>query len=55
MNARYRHWWLLALLSVLTGCWQEQDRGYEIPDEVNAVYYWRTELKLDSTERAFLG
>ena len=55
MNARYRHWWLLALLSVLTGCWQEQDRGYEMPRDVNAVYYWRTELKLDSTERAFLG
>ena len=28
--------------------------GKAKPSDVNAVYYWRTELRLDSTERAFL-
>ena len=54
MILKNRHWLLLAALSLLTGCWQEMDRGYEMPRDVNAVYYWRTEMKLDSTERAFL-
>lgn len=33
------------------GCSQQKQR--ELP-EGNAVYYWRTDLRLDSTERAFL-
>ena len=40
------------LLIVLTGCTkQNTPRAFE---EGNAVYYWRTDFKLDSTERAFL-
>ena len=40
------------LLIVLTGCTkQNTPRALE---EGNAVYYWRTDFKLDSTERAFL-
>ena len=39
-------------MSLLTvGCSQ---RGREELPESNAVYYWRTDLRLDSTERAFL-
>ncbi len=38
---------LLALLAI--GCQRQQD-----PEIGNAVYYWRTDLHLDSTERAFL-
>ena len=33
------------------GCSQQKQR--ELP-EGNAVYYWRTDLRLDSTEKAFL-
>ena len=40
---------LLGLLTV--GC-SEQER--KMLPEGNAVYYWRTDLRLDSTERAFL-
>ena len=42
----------LLLLTVLltTGCQKETQ---SLP-EGNAVYYWRTDLRLDSTERAFL-
>lgn len=40
------------MMSLLTvGCSQ---RGREELPEGNAVYYWRTDLRLDSTERAFL-
>ncbi len=40
------------LLSLLTtGCSQQERK--ELP-EGNAVYYWRTDLRLDSTERVFL-
>ena len=40
------------LMSLLTvGCSQQQR---EPLPEGNAVYYWRTDLRLDSTERAFL-
>ena len=38
---------LLCLLT--TGCKEQREL-----DEGNAVYYWRTDLRLDSTERAFL-
>ena len=41
---------LLCLLT--TGCGDKRER-VEL-DEGNAVYYWRTDLRLDSTERAFL-
>ena len=40
---------LLCLLTV--GC---NEREREALPEGNAVYYWRTDLRLDSTERAFL-
>ncbi len=41
---------LLCLLTI--GCSKQEDRT-EL-EESNAVYYWRTDLRLDSTERAFL-
>ena len=42
--------WICLLLCLLTaGCRERMEL-----DEGNAVYYWRTDLKLDSTERAFL-
>ena len=41
---------MLCLLTV--GCSKQKDRT-EL-EEGNAVYYWRTDLRLDSTERAFL-
>ena len=40
-------WLLLCLLTA--GCGEQMEL-----DEGNAVYYWRTDLRLDSTERAFL-
>ena len=42
---------LVLLLAQLSACQQEQA---QLPEE-NAVYYWRTELVLDSTERSFLN
>lgn len=42
---------ILGVISImLVGCTQPK----ELPEE-NAVYYWRTDLRLDSTERAFLA
>ena len=41
---------LLLMLLLLTGC-RKQQPELEV---CNAVYYWRTDLCLDSTERAFL-
>ena len=45
---------VIAILGVISmmpvGCTQPK----ELPEE-NAVYYWRTDLRLDSTERAFLA
>jgi hypothetical protein len=38
------------MLLALTGCQQHYDMV-----DTNAVYYWRTELRLDSTERTFLN
>lgn len=49
----YSLWLLLSallLMPIVTSC--DSDRGVEHP--VPSVYYWRTILKLDSTERAFL-
>ena len=44
---------LIMALLLLTACSQQPSR---IPLETgNAVYYWRTDLRLDSTERAFLS
>ena len=45
---------ILTVTLFLTGC-QKKDKQLcdELP-EGNAVYYWRTDLRLDSTERAFL-
>ena len=43
---------LLISLTVMTSC-QKQERR-RAPDVGNAVYYWRTDLRLDSTEWAFL-
>jgi hypothetical protein len=40
---------LICLLAIM-GC---QKQG-ELLDEGNAVYYWRTDFRLDSTEKAFL-
>ncbi|MBQ9649818.1 MAG: hypothetical protein IJV25_05290 [Prevotella sp.] len=46
--------WLSLLLCLLTlGC--TDNREQKMLDEGNAVYYWRTDLRLDSEERAFLA
>ena len=47
---KIRSYWIGILLCLLTISCQEQ----EVLEEGNAVYFWRTDLKLDSTERAFL-
>ena len=41
------------LLPVLTACNRQPSR--KVLETGNAVYYWRTDLRLDSTERAFLS
>ena len=41
---------LMLSLLLLTGCRQQRE---EMAEE-NAVYYWRTDLRLDTTEQAFL-
>ena len=41
---------MICLLAIV-GCQKQR----ELLDEGNAVYYWRTDLRLDSTERAFLS
>ena len=45
---------LLLTVIVVTGCQRQASPEKEITEDGNAVYYWRTELRLDSTERAFL-
>lgn len=40
---------VFAVLLVLTGCRKQEDTR-----QMNAVYYWRTELTIDSVERSFL-
>ncbi len=41
---------LFLLMALLSGSCSEQ----EVMEQENSVYFWRTELRLDSTERAFL-
>lgn len=49
---RYIVWTcLLGLLMISCGKQRPQDESLE---QCNSVYYWRTDLRLDSTERAFL-
>lgn len=43
---------LLTLLITSCGKQRPQDKSLE---ECNSVYYWRTDLRLDSTEKAFLN
>ena len=45
---------LLLVATVFIGCRNHESPGYEFQGDENSVYYWRTELRLDSTERAFL-
>jgi len=42
---------LLAMLLALTGCRRQKT---EIPEPANAIYYWRSELRLSEGEQAFL-
>ena len=46
-------WGYIILIYLLTmmGCQKQKEQL----DEGNAVYYWRTDFRLDSTERAFLS
>ena len=43
---------MMLVLLGMTGCERQKTRA--MLEEGNAVYYWRTDLRLDSTERAFL-
>lgn len=45
----YWRFWVFAMLTLLTGCAKQSG----MPQQ-NAVYYWRTEWRLDSLERGFL-
>ena len=45
--------WVLALLLVLAACSKRAPQA--VPDAEPGVYYWRTSLRLDSAERAFLA
>ena len=46
---------MLTAVTVMTmGCQQQDNSERFSLDEENAVYYWRTDLRFDSTERAFL-
>jgi hypothetical protein len=45
---------ILAMLAALTGCQRSEPQGTKALEMGQAVYYWRTELRLDSVERAFL-
>ena len=47
---KIKYYWIGILISLLAISCQEQ----EVFEEGNAVYYWRTDLRFDSTERAFL-
>ena len=44
-------WMMILAASLMISCCQRHEES--LP-EGNAVYYWRTDLRLDSTERAFL-
>ena len=43
---------ILLILLMTVSCGRHNDNG--VPNPQPAVYYWRTTLKLDSTERMFL-
>jgi hypothetical protein len=43
---------MMLLLLAMTACQKQSSR--KVLESGNAVYYWRTDLRLDSTERAFL-
>lgn len=45
---------LLISLLLLTACQRQPSGRGKLLDIGNAVYYWRTDLRLDSTERAFI-
>ena len=44
---------IIVSLLLLVGCTQPERR--QLPVEGNAIYYWRTDFRLDSTELAFLN
>ena len=46
---------MLVGLLMATACQEEASRKVEPLEIGNAVYYWRTDLRLDSAERAFLA
>ena len=46
---------MLVGLLMATACQEEASRKGEPLEIGNAVYYWRTDLRLDSSERAFLA
>ena len=43
------------LLLLTTGCQKHAQLPKEVAEAQNAVYYWRTALRLDSAERAFVS
>jgi len=44
---------MMLLLLAMTACQKQSSR--KVLESGNAVYYWRTDVRLDSTERAFLA
>ena len=46
---------ILTATLFLIGCQKRDQQLDNVLSEGNAVYYWRTDLRLDSTERAFLN
>ncbi len=44
---------MMFLLLTMTACQEQSSR--KVLESGNAVYYWRTDLRLDSTERAFMA
>ena len=44
---------MMFLLLAMTACQKQSSR--KVLESGNAVYYWRTDLRLDSTERAFMA
>ena len=44
---------MMLLLLAMTAC--QKQSSQKVLESGNAVYYWRTDLRLDSTEKAFLA
>ena len=44
---------ILLLILLMTGCGKQKSQDLSL-EQCNSVYYWRTDLRLDSTEKAFL-